>query len=321
MNLPRPLVRAGYRTPGDKAHYPQGLLSCLYQLRARLPVDFDLHAHGDERRAALAHLAALAPGDVIVYDRGYYSFQLLHAHCERRLHAVFRLQRNANALFREFMLGDRSDALVTVLPSDRARQQCPQAALRPCRVRLVKYAIGGRSYTLATTLGPQALRAGAHRPVPRPLEHRGAVQDLEADAHGGALPCRSERLVKQELYAHRPDRADAAVRQPVREGLPGRARRARPTGVFQNSLRTVARHLEGLFLQHATALQASVQRILEGVARCRQRRRRAAPTRDARQARQQMEEPQGNRPRRPRRPRLNLAKPGPRPEILFIYLT
>ena len=52
----------------------------------------------------LAHLAALAPGDVIVYDRGYYSFQLLHAHCERRLHAVFRLQRDANALFREFML-------------------------------------------------------------------------------------------------------------------------------------------------------------------------------------------------------------------------
>ena len=29
LNLPRPLVRAGYRTPGDKAHYPQGLLSCL----------------------------------------------------------------------------------------------------------------------------------------------------------------------------------------------------------------------------------------------------------------------------------------------------
>ena len=44
----RPLVRDGYRQPAEAAHYPQGLLSCLFQLRARLPV----------------------------YDRGYYSFRL-----------------------------------------------------------------------------------------------------------------------------------------------------------------------------------------------------------------------------------------------------
>ena len=62
LNLPRPLVRDGYRQPAEAAHYPQGLLSCLFQLRARLPGDFGLHAHG-----------------VVVYDRGYYSFRLLHA--------------------------------------------------------------------------------------------------------------------------------------------------------------------------------------------------------------------------------------------------
>ena len=44
LNLPRPLVRDGYRQPAEAAHYPQGLLSCLFQLRARLPVDFGLHA-------------------------------------------------------------------------------------------------------------------------------------------------------------------------------------------------------------------------------------------------------------------------------------
>ena len=35
---------------------------------AGLPVDFSLHAHGDERHAALAHLPALASGDVDPYD-------------------------------------------------------------------------------------------------------------------------------------------------------------------------------------------------------------------------------------------------------------
>ena len=50
LNLPRPLVAAGYRTPSDNAHYPQGLLSCLYRLRSRIPVDFDLVAHADEKK-------------------------------------------------------------------------------------------------------------------------------------------------------------------------------------------------------------------------------------------------------------------------------
>ena len=70
LNLPRPLLAAGYALPSEQAHYPQGLLSCLYRLHSKLPVDFDLLAHGNERAAALAHLQALAPPDVVVYDRG-----------------------------------------------------------------------------------------------------------------------------------------------------------------------------------------------------------------------------------------------------------
>ena len=66
MNLPRPLIAQGYRAPSEQAHYPQGLLSCLYQLRCGLPIDFDLHAHGNERAAALAHLDALSANDVVV---------------------------------------------------------------------------------------------------------------------------------------------------------------------------------------------------------------------------------------------------------------
>ena len=70
LNLPRGLVHEGWRTPVDGAHYPQGLVSCLYRLQSRLPVDFDLHAHGNERAAALGHLNVLSANDVVVYDRG-----------------------------------------------------------------------------------------------------------------------------------------------------------------------------------------------------------------------------------------------------------
>ena len=79
IHRPRRLRRDRYRCPSDRSHYPQGLLSTLFQLRARLPCDLDLSCHENERRAARDHLRALRPGDVVVCDRGYYSFALLHA--------------------------------------------------------------------------------------------------------------------------------------------------------------------------------------------------------------------------------------------------
>lgn len=56
MNLPRQLIRAGYKTPSDNAHYPQGTVSCLYELKFRIPIDFDLAKLSNERRMALNHL-------------------------------------------------------------------------------------------------------------------------------------------------------------------------------------------------------------------------------------------------------------------------
>ena len=42
-------------------------------------MDFNLHTHGDERAAALAHLPALRRSDVLICNRGYYSYALLCA--------------------------------------------------------------------------------------------------------------------------------------------------------------------------------------------------------------------------------------------------
>ena len=276
LNLPRPLAQEGYRTPSSNAHYPQGLLSCLYQLRSRIPVDFDLLAHGNERLAALAHLRALAPGDVVVYDRGYYSFQLLHAHAERRLQAVFRLQRNASALFRDFILGDRTDHTVTVTPSADVLRQHPQAAFQPCRVRLIKYTVGTTTYTLATTLLDR--QRYSVRDLADLYHGRWSIEELYKiskqlltveEFHG-----QTERTVQQELFAHFSLIALARLFT-NRSEESFRADPGKPAmqANFKSSLRTVARHLEGLFLEHAAMLGKTVERILAGIAACRQRQR------------------------------------------------
>ena len=82
--------------------------------RTRLPIDVDLPSHANERAAAVTHLPALRPGAVVVSDRGYYSFLLLHTHVLRSLHTVFRPQSNASALVADFVRSQHTDEIVTV---------------------------------------------------------------------------------------------------------------------------------------------------------------------------------------------------------------
>ena len=147
ITLPRQLAQRGYRVT-DGAHYPQGMVSALYRLNDRIPVDFDLFDHENERAAALTHLGHAGEGDVIVYDRGYYSFALALAHLERELHFVFRIKKGANPVFDAFIASGADDRTVTL--------QAPgnETALRgrTLRVRLVSYRHGDTQYRIATSL-------------------------------------------------------------------------------------------------------------------------------------------------------------------------
>ena len=93
INLPHELIENGYKTPSNNAYYPQGLVSCLYQLKSKIPYDFDLVKHGDERHCALSHLTSLKENDIVVYDRGYFSYAMLYYHMKAGAYPVFRLQK------------------------------------------------------------------------------------------------------------------------------------------------------------------------------------------------------------------------------------
>ncbi len=279
LNLPRELVREGYAPPSPQAHYPQGLLSCLYQIRRRLPCDFALLPHLDERRAARRHLAALGRGDLVVYDRGYYSLALLQAHNERRVEAVFRLKRNASRQVCDFVAAGSCDEVVTMGPAGTA----------PLRLRLVKYAVHETPYVLGTTLLDAQLYPLADLAA---LYHgRWSVEELYKISkellqlegfHG-----RSEQAVQQELYAHftliAMARLFASHNERHFESRDEEADRAPLRANFNQSLGAVERELEGLLLQ-APPLRDTLNRVLEHGARSPQRERpdRSYPRRSRR---------------------------------------
>ena len=270
LNLPRGLLDAGYRVPSDNAHYPQGLLSCLYQLRSRLPVDFDLIAHADERQAARAHLDVLSPGDVVVYDRGYFSFAMLRAHVERGLHPVFRLTANACAAAAAFARGGETDAVVGIDPGD---------GRGGIRLRLVRYEIANQSYFLGTTL----LDRGRYRvaDLSKVYHARWGIEELyktsEQTLRIERFHGKSERKVKQELFAHFVLITMTRLFSNHGEDLL-EAGRERPAGKklkvnFRSAMQTLGRHLEALLLRQAKLVRDVTLHVFDSIVQSRQAER------------------------------------------------
>ena len=194
LNLPRQLRANGYRTPSAQAWYPQGLLSCLYQLRAKMPVDFDLHAHGNERAAALGHLPALSEGDVVVYDRGYYSYETAARACGAGPASGVPVEGEGRQRLRR-------------VPCRRLRRQRGRDCAGLGHLARLARQIPGRPLRAAPPAADQVhrrghpLRAGddaarcgdnPHRrprdPLPWKMGHRGAVQDQQGRPERRGLP-------------------------------------------------------------------------------------------------------------------------------------
>lgn len=278
INLPPALRACGYPLPSDNSHYPQGLLSCLYQLKSQLPFDFDLVSHGDERLCARRHLRVLDQEDVVVYDRGYFSYALLQEHCKAGVHAIFRLQKNSSARIREFFNSRQTDTLVTIYPSPKSqrdiRPQHPDLEFVPLTLRLIKYEIADSVFCLGTTLTQPQQRY--------PLQDfmdvyhaRWGIEELYKISKGIFLVqdfhAQTERGVKQELFAHFvlitlnrlfSNHADQQLNPAGTASLPmpqdpsgkpdasGRAMRKIKTN-FKNCVHVLTRHLEPLLILHA----------------------------------------------------------------------
>lgn len=287
INLPRELLDAGYSTPSDNAYYPQGLLSCCYQLRSKVPYDFDLVSHGNERKCAIKHLKALRKDDVVIYDRGYFSYAMLHQHAQTGIHAIFRLQKKAGKAIEAFMESDKTDQIITLLPlADRQREirkHDPNINFIPLKLRLIKYVIDGNSYAIGTTLMDSKYTLEDFRHV---YHERWGVEELYKsskqlmevdDFHG-----RSERGVKQELFAHFVLITMSRLCSNESEGLlnnlinPDSTQETTDTGAeiqvnFKNTLTTVSRYLEDIFFAPARCVKNVMTDIIHSISRYHQK--------------------------------------------------
>jgi Domain of unknown function (DUF4338)/Transposase DDE domain len=283
INLPKQLLHFSYKTPSDNAHYPQGMVSCLYQLSSKIPVDFELSPHFDERKLALAHLFLIEKNDIVVYDRGYFSYAMLHAHHKKGIHAVFRLARSSIKLIDEFMLSADTERLITIDPNTQSkkdiRKQHPNRDVIPLQLRLIKYTINDITYTIGTTLlDNQQYKA---EEFPDIYHSRWGIEELYKiskvlidveDFHA-----HTERGVKQELFAHFVIITLARIFSNQTEDVlllrKGTDNPRKMKTNFKNCLITVARNIEELFLQQITHIKNTITNITNSITTCFQKER------------------------------------------------
>ena len=285
LNLPRQVLNKPYKRPSDHAHDPQGLLSCLYHLKSKLPYDFELSEDWNERKLALGHLKTLSKRDVVVYDRGYLSYPMLNAHHQRGVDAVFRVSQRTFTVTEQFELGEETDAIVTIeAPRGKyssMRKDHPGISFIPIKLRLVKYTFDDTTYILGTTL----LDSDAYSiDELSDLYHaRWGVEELYkiskvlidvGDFHG-----QSDRGIKQELYAHfvliTLNRILAShTEDDLNKNInsPQDAEQAAEFKVnVKNALLCMARNLENLLLQHTKQLTKTINILVDTIGFCRQK--------------------------------------------------
>jgi hypothetical protein len=202
--------QSGLRHEG-KGHYPQCLVTTAYDVFRRLPVARSVVSiHGSEREEAQALLPFVPPASVLLFDRGYPSFELISYLREHHKRGYFLFRCPAQSTFpavEAFVRSGRQEAYITLTPSNNylkglsAEQRKKAGGIQLRAIRLVSPA--GKVSVLLTNMLNQSRFPGEE--IIGLYFRRWAVEDqyrnekvvLEVEKFHGKTP----NAIRQELFA------------------------------------------------------------------------------------------------------------------------
>ncbi len=297
INLPTELMKAGYKIENEnRCHHPTGLISTLYHLGDGMIYDFILQPTLDERLCAIEHMGQLSKGDVLVLDRGYFSYLLLYKSFEMGIHLICRMQKGIiNPEIKAFWDSQEIDTVIEYYPSAPVRSKFKKRGFnlkfKNILLRLIKYTIAGKIYVCATTF------IGENYPLeafPKLYHGRWGIEELYKiskqfieveDFHS----C-TEKGIKQELYAHLLLINIARIfESEAKNNLPSPMKDEKSIEIkdnywkgfceelhkikinFKNCLLVVGRYLEQLFSANRCAVMDWLSQAIASIVRVRQK--------------------------------------------------
>lgn len=100
----------------------QGRISVLYDVLNNFVIDSILSPLSQsEKKLALGHLNYSKKGDLILYDRGYPSFEMMYEHRKLNIDFLFRVQSNFNNQVKSFISSKMQTQIVKIYPGKNTK--------------------------------------------------------------------------------------------------------------------------------------------------------------------------------------------------------
>jgi hypothetical protein len=200
---------SGLTTPG-KGHYPQCLVSTLFDVLRRLPVARTVTGcDGSERDEALELLQEAPSGSLVIFDRGYPSYEmLLRLMRDFSTHFLMRCPAtNTFAPIMHFIRSGRKQAVIEIGPSSKQYDRTPRAqwaTLPFLTLRAIRMTApdGTVSVLLTDLTDTEAIRVEEFIELYRrrwavETQYRDEKREMHVECFHGKTP----NSVLQELYA------------------------------------------------------------------------------------------------------------------------
>ena len=108
----------------------------------------------DERTQAKQLLEHCQANDLIIYDRGYPSFELIYEHYQKNLHFLMRMPLDFSQVVKDFVASGKTSQIVEIKPGQKKSfENKPYTKSSTLKIRLLRITLnGGGIEVLATSL-------------------------------------------------------------------------------------------------------------------------------------------------------------------------
>lgn len=133
----------------------QAKVSVLYDVLNELALDVYLDkSRASERDLALRHRHCWQPKDLVIYDRGYPSYEFINEHLRSGIDCLMRTRTDTSTLIKTFITSGKRSLVTLMHPcQDKSFKGKPYTRKHSMQVRLIRVDLpGGETEILITTL-------------------------------------------------------------------------------------------------------------------------------------------------------------------------
>lgn len=94
LNVFKSFGKYGYDYASDNKNYCKPLISCIFDIDKKIPINYNIFKTKNEREAFREQLKYIKKDDILLFDRGYFSYDIVESLEKINSFYIFRLKEN-----------------------------------------------------------------------------------------------------------------------------------------------------------------------------------------------------------------------------------